>query len=184
MKIFFDTEFYDRGGSLDVTHDLISIGLVSETGAELYIENRACDHSIVSPAFSFGGRVMSEEDMTWMRTNVLSKLDTNPTKGLWSSQIAPAITAFVGDEKPEFWAYFGAYDWVLLCKLFGGLLKLPKGWPHLFRDLRWLMDQYSVHKGLPGCPQQDPATQHHALHDAKWERDVYLWIQSHATSDK
>jgi hypothetical protein len=178
MKIFFDTEFYDVGYRLNVPEDLISIGLVTEGGEELYIENQLCDHEGKTRV------AWKEEDKAWMKANVLPKLSRDPKDSFWGSDIASEIRTFVGDEKPEFWAFYGAYDWVFLCKLFGGLLKLPKGWPRLFHELKWYMDANGVEKGMSFCPKQDPATQHHALHDAKWERDVYLWIDANQNSQR
>jgi len=173
MKIFFDTEFYDQGTRLDSETHLISIGLVTEYGRELYIENASCDHE--TP------KVFSHDGGLWMKEHVLSRLTNSPGVLVRSEDMAQKIVEFIGDEKPEFWAYFGAYDWVLFCKLFYGLLNLPKGWPHLFRELKWFMEEHGVSKSSLGCPKQDPATQHHALHDAKWERDVYRWIKGRGT---
>lgn len=54
------------------------------------------------------------------------------------SQMRAALIEFVGDEPAEFWAYFAAYDWVVLCQMRDGLLNLPENWPRFVQDLAWL----------------------------------------------
>lgn len=43
--------------------------------------------------------------------------------------------------QPEFWAYFGDYDWVLLCSLFGTMMDLPEGFPMYCCDVKQLLDE-------------------------------------------
>jgi hypothetical protein len=84
--------------------------------------------------------------------------------------------------KPEFWAYYGDYDWVVLCQLFGTMMDLPKGWPMMCMDLK----QLAVHLGCSMLPPQymtDFNPEHHALNDARWTKYahdwVYEWSQQH-----
>lgn len=151
MKIFFDTEFIEDGKTID----LISIGLVREDGAELYLESSECE--------------LSRAD-TWVREHVISKLDLRAPVD--REQMVQSLIEFAG-EKPEFWAYYAAYDWVALCQLFGKMIDLPLGWPMYCRDLKQLQaDRFPD----VSFPQQDPATEHHALSDARWLRNSYLWL--------
>ena len=88
---------------------------------------------------------------------------------LWKSreQIKNDLIEFIGDDKPEFWAYYADYDHVTLCQLFGTMMELPKGWPMYTKDLKQLLDD-------KGNPKQDkPENEHHALADARWVKDVY-----------
>lgn len=155
MKIWFDTEFFERPGSID----LISIGLVSEDGRELYRENADFDWTKV-PADH------------WIQTNVrphlaVSKNDVRYLKA--PAGIARDILTFIGDEKPRFWGYFADYDWVLFCWLFGSMIDLPPSFPQFCRDLK----QWAV---LHGSPKLLPhtGTAHNALDDARWTRDAWI----------
>lgn len=145
MKIFFDAEFNEDGATID----LISIGLVREDGAALYLENAECDLTRCDD---------------WLQRNVIARLD-GPKRS--RVDMAKEIRAFAGDA-PEFWAYYGAYDWVALNQLYGRLLDVPKGWPKLCRDLK----QEALRFGL-ALPQPDPAFEHHALYDAQWTFEMY-----------
>lgn len=153
MKIWFDTEFIEDGKTID----LISIGLVREDGATLYLENAECNHGRASD---------------WVRENVLPHL-TNINR-MSRRHIATAIRAFAG-EKPEFWAYYADYDWVALCQLYGTMMDLPPGWPVFCMDLK----QWAVMLGDPKLPKQATA-EHHALTDALWTRKAWYALQEHS----
>jgi len=150
MKIWFDTEFIEDGKTID----LISIGLVREDGARFYAENKECDHGRADP---------------WVVKNVLEHLEGPVTQ--WTrAEIAEGIRVFAG-EKPEFWAYYADYDWVVLCQLYGRMIDLPTGWPMYCRDLKQEADRLGV-----TLPKQK-TTEHHALADARWTRDAWLWLR-------
>lgn len=151
MKIWFDTEFIEDGKTID----LISIGMVREDGAVLYFENRECDFSKASD---------------WVKQNVLPHITS--AEDVWRSraEIAGTIVEFAG-EKPEFWAYYADYDWVVLCQLFGRMIDLPKGWPMYCRDVKQLCDTM----GGPKLPEQT-STEHDALADAKWTKEAWDFL--------
>lgn len=151
MRIWFDTEFIEDGRTID----LLSIGMVREDGAMLYLEN-------VEAELSKAG--------DWVQNNVISQLDWS-RHGYTRAEITKAIVFFVGGHKPEFWAYYGAYDWVALCQLFGPMIDLPKGWPMYVRDLK----QYADLCGNPRLPEQT-TKKHHALNDALWTRVAFNWL--------
>lgn len=151
MKIWFDTEFIEDGSTID----MISIGMVREDGATLYLENRDCDHSRASD---------------WVKANVLPHLQGGP--GLNRAGIGDAVRVFAG-EKPEFWGYYADYDWVVLCQLYGTMMDLPKGWPMFCLDIK----QMAVSIGDPRLPEQGKG-EHHALADAKWNRIAYDFLAS------
>lgn len=151
VQIFMDTEFNEQGGNID----LISIALVNEMGRELCLTSSEFD-------------LEAAKAKPWLVENVLSKL---PPQALWKTrkEIVAEIIRFVGnDPKPRFWAWFGAYDWVLFCQLFGGMLNLPKKWPQHVLDLK----QEHVLAGSPRLPLQMEG-EHDALEDAKWNRVVH-----------
>ena len=157
MKYFLDTEFNEDGRTID----LISIALVCEDGREFYAINRDAELHRVND---------------WVRKNVLPHL---PSYGstLWKPrrEIAHALTMFVnlGQGKPEFWGYYADYDWVILCQCFGTMMDLPEGWPKFCRDLK----QLSVDLGSPKHPP-DPEGEHDALIDARWNRDLYNFLDN------
>jgi len=96
----------------------------------------------------------------WLRHNVLPHL-TGPE--LPASEIARGIKEFVG-EYPEFYASYGAYDWVLMCQTFGGLLNLPQSW-------QWIYSE-TFPFNLPSVERVGP--EHHALADAETLRKAYI----------
>jgi hypothetical protein len=151
MRIWFDTEFIEDGKTID----LISIGMVREDGASFYAENSECDHSKASQ---------------WVKDNVLTHLQGG--HNVWNRHdMAEYLVAFAG-QKPEFWAYFADYDWVVLCQLFGTMMDLPKGWPRYCRDVKQLCDMV----GNPELPAQ-MTTEHHALADAAWTKKAWEYLQ-------
>lgn len=171
MRLFIDTEFIDDG----VTVDLISIGIVAEDGREFYAEVEDVDLSKASD---------------WVKENVIPHLwHRQPNKAKYNawvrdegfgglfchSELAREIKSFVGDDpKPEFWAYFADYDWVAFCQIFGTMMDLPKGFPMFCNDIK----QWAVMLGDPQLPEQGKG-EHHALEDARWVRDAYLFLQSY-----
>ena len=46
---------------------------------------------------------------------------------------------------PVFYAYFGSYDWVAFCWLFGKMIDLPKGFPMYCKDLKQIYDKAIDH---------------------------------------
>lgn len=99
--------------------------------------------------------------------------------------------------KPEFYGYYADYDWVLFCSLFGTMMQLPKGFPMYCIDLKQMIDAKcdSINKEVqltsPGTPlvthksmkENNPfypkqTNEHNALADAKWNLELYKFLQS------
>lgn len=154
MRFWFDTEFIDDGRTIE----LLSIGIVAEDGREYYAEPEECDLERAGP---------------WVRKNVFRHLYREGAIERRAA-IAEQIKVFVGP-RPEFWAYYGAYDWVALCQLYGTMMDLPKGWPMYVRDVQQLIDEGERPVALPGNEGRD----HHALDDARWTRKVWQAIQAY-----
>lgn len=148
MRIFFDTEFIEDGRTIE----LISIGMVRADGVELYLESSECDLSRAGP---------------WVQEHVLPKLRPHCSK-FTRKEIAAAIVAFVEDSgsAPEFWADYAAYDWVVLCQLFGDMMKLPPSWPRWCRDLQQVLAQTSD-PDIVALAKLEGADPHNALGDAR-----------------
>ena len=144
-RIFFDTEFLEDGKTID----LISIGMVRDDGEAYYAQRAECDLE----------RVKAHP---WLSENVVPHLGS-----LWipAEQMRQEIRAFAG-LNPEFWAYYGDYDWVVLCQLFGTMMDLPPTWPMYCRDLKQLLDEQEIE--APPAPEDE----HSALADAHWGMGV------------
>ena len=153
MKIYFDTEFYENGKTIE----LISIGAVREDGQTYYAETIDAGWLIGKDA--------------WLRENVKIHLPHDQKKE--KSIIAQELKEFVG-ENPEFWAYYADYDWVVLCQLFGRMIDLPKGWPMFCRDLKQLA--VDIEFDTNNLPQMDPNKEHHALNDALWNQEIHNFL--------
>jgi hypothetical protein len=98
----------------------------------------------------------------------------------------------VFSEKPEFYAYFADYDWVVFCQLFGKMIDLPNEFPMFCIDLKQELDNKADRLRLPNTelskeqmietikgtvnyPKQ--TNEHHSLEDAKWVKELYKFLQ-------
>ena len=150
MKYWIDTEYIERAYTLD----LISIGLVAEDGREFYAESSEVDWSKAS---------------RWTLQTVRPQL-TGPA--MPREEIGYGVHRFTDhDEKPVFWGYFPAYDWVAFSWLFGGLNDLPFHYPQLCLDIK----QWAIELGDPELPQQSEP-RHNALADARWTRQAWAFL--------
>jgi hypothetical protein len=167
MRYFIDTEFIDNGRTVD----LISIGIVAEDGRELYIEVEDIDWAKADPwvienvrAFMWSHEQPPEIFENWL-------LDKKHAGGLMAHEdIAGVIEDFCNPAKygyPQFWAWYGSYDWFLMCQIFGGFLKVPDMWPNMTNDLK----QTHVRLGQPPLPKQQ-GKKHNALEDARWNKRI------------
>lgn len=194
MRYWFDTEFVERGPHYPIA--LVSIGIVAEDGREYYAQSY------------YGLSAAIHHD--WVRENVIPHLahmsltvERKPTKrrgGLfhletcghedvtlhpdcpWRSldMLADDIRAFMDPEtygKPEIWAYYADYDWVVFAQIFGAMVDLPKGFPMYCRDLK----QWADMLGNPTLPKQESG-EHHALADARWNRQAWEFLAALAAS--
>ncbi len=144
MKYFFDTEFIDY-----IQPVPISLGIVSEDDREYYAEFAKVDWSL-----DFDG---------WHAENTRPHLLGQSKTAIL---IAREVEEFVrNDHDPEFWGYVCAYDWVVLCGLFGRMIDRPATWPSYANDLKpWANRLGVTHKPVP-----EGAT-HNSLADARGNR--------------
>lgn len=162
-RVYYDTEFIEDGRTID----LISIGIVTDDGREYYAVNRDAPWK----------RIKRHD---WLRENVLPSLPQ--PHGDWILEapkrwpinfmdplvkrrdvIAREVRDFLLDiADRELWAWYGAYDHVVLCQLWGSMVDLPDGIPMWTNDLR----QEAERLGNPRLPEQ-PSGVHNALEDAR-----------------
>lgn len=153
--IFFDTEFMDDGKTIE----MLSIGLVKQDNTTYYAEPEEANIFKANP---------------WVKENVLPLMDGPKKPRL---QIRDELVEWCGYD-PIFWTYFGAYDWVALCQLFGTMLDVPnrtRNWPMFNMDIQQL--RVLIHPGMP-LPKHI-GRQHHALDDAIWTKDCYNYLMKY-----
>lgn len=163
MKWFIDTEFYEEGGDGVMRIEWISIGMCNvDRSIEFYAENDDFDWS----------RVPSDH---WLQENVRPHLEQSkfPDIAMSSREVAECIEDMVGP-KPEFYGWFCDYDWVVLCSMFGRMVDLPDHFPRFCRDLKQTTKELHIDKS--DLPRQDDE-EHHALNDAQWNADVYVYTK-------
>lgn len=168
-KIFYDSEFT----GLTQTTELISIGLITESGESFYAEftdfNRAgCDD--------------------WLKDNVLihcRHLDKNVPGAseikdqaieVWGDKnyVTHQLTLWLNQFKQiEIWADCHAYDWVLFCQLYGGAFGIPGHIHYMPGDIATVFrlkgldpdtnrEEFALQSGL-----SIPSQKHNALWDAR-----------------
>ncbi len=163
MKIFYDTEFLEDGKTIA----LISIAMVAEDGREYYAVNRKMP-------------VRRIKKHPWLMANVVPSLPKGhgerrlsvPKRWLFDyadpcvkrpDQIARDVRRFIlGTPDRQLWAWYGAYDHVLLSQLWGRMIDHPEGVPIWTNDLK----QEAERLGSPKMPEQ-ASGEHNALADAR-----------------
>ncbi len=158
-RYVYDTEFIEDG----TTIELVSIGVVSEDGTrELYAVSTEFDPAKAIP---------------WVRTNVLDQLPS-PSSPAYASRagIRDRLLEFLTAEpgEIELWAWYGAYDHVVLCQLWGAMRALPRALPRFTHDLRQRWEDV----GSPPLPPE-PANAHDALADARHNLARWRVIAQH-----
>jgi len=195
IKYFIDTEFVERGPDYPI--DLISIGIVSSDGRELYAQSVEFDH-----------RKASE----WVKDNVLVHLQSclwanvthvNPQHSYvnelnyhkghgqcvdqqrgrihncpWRTreQLKRNVLSFMDIEaygEPELWGWITGYDYVTFCQIFGTMMDLPPGYPHYIKDLQHVLDERGISDDE--LPEQEEGL-HNALHDARHLKRLWGYI--------
>lgn len=161
MKYFYDTEFYEDGERIH----LISIGIVAEDGRELYLENGDFDWDMVPSDH-------------WIQENVRPHL-RGYSAWCTKQEIAEHVKSFICQSNPydytsnRLYGYYVAYDHVVLAQLFGRMVDMPKGMPWFSNDLKQMIEHDPHRLGNVVDTIKYQGTQHHALTDARWNRDLY-----------
>lgn len=186
MHYYLDTEFIEDGSTID----LISIGIVAEDGREYYAINYNCDFSkadywVLENVLKPMGLDLKGFYYDPSSPDASSAYRESYSNAKTKSQITHEVAMFSGcdakthpwgieyyvperNEKPEFWANYGASDWVAFYQLWGRLIDLPDGFPWYFNELKQEANRiggYPTH-----IPNED---KHNALADARWNKRAY-----------
>ena len=178
MKVFFDTEFT----GLKQDTDLISIGLVSETGETFYAELNDFDMSKVDD---------------WIKNNVIKNLRFDPmhcdvyyrqTRSKFGDTysfemvgkrhwVAYNLRQWLRQwDRVEMWSDCLAYDWVLFCQLFGGAFDIPDNVYYIPFDICTMFKMKGIDPDVNReefAGVTDEKEKHNALHDAEVIRSCY-----------
>lgn len=176
----YDTEFLEDGSTIE----LISIGIVADDGREYYAVNseapwkRIAKHRwLVDNVVPSLPQLHGDARLHLGRKGPLGILDWHHPDFKKKRGIATDVQRFLlgGDTLPELWAYYGAYDHVVLCQMWGRMIDLPSGVPMFTRDLQ----QEIARIGLE--PPEQESGLHNALADARWVRDSLAWLERQAS---
>lgn len=197
MKYFYDCEFLEDGRTIEP----ISIGIVTEDGREYYA---VFEEIIFNDAVK--ERIRSDR---WLMENVIPHLPLREHRGYeftlssgngkWgnfhldhdSLLVLPRrviknwVRDFIlGPGKPvELWAYYGAYDHVMLSQLFGRMIDWPTGMPMWTNDIVQLAEWAGIDGETRILPAQ-AGTEHNALEDARWVRDAWNHLNTIMKEDR
>jgi hypothetical protein len=168
MRYCIDTEFWERPGHIN----WISIGIVREDGKEFYAENSNFPWNWLEQcAKGLHEQFENPDTPKWLLENVRPHLRGGDAL-MDTAQVKEALGEFTLDsdyvihgKQPKFWAWYGAYDWVVFCWLFGRMIDLPEHFPMYVRDFRHVCEQYDI-RGKDLAPAV-AGTDHDALADAR-----------------
>jgi len=172
MKYFIDTEFHEHKKPVKFlgitikkvwTIDLISIGIKCEDGREYYAINRDLDLKYATkdswlkknvidklPAKRelyppHGSPRLWQESMRWLPMEQIKQevIDFCGGKSeITNDYDGKPYYEYKNNDLPEFYGYYGSYDWVVFCWIFGRMLDLPNGFPMYIKDLKQMLDEY------------------------------------------
>lgn len=186
-RYYLDCEFVDNSKTIE----LISIGIVCSDGREYYAISKEfnpyaandwvkenvllylpprevnCSDPSISP------RIKSDHLAWKSRQRIKEDLMLFFAGG----EINPSQDQHLDWDKAikdiEIWTYYGSYDHICLCQLFGTMMDLPTAFPMYTMDLK----QWSRQLGDPELPQQTEG-EHHALSDARHNKVMWEFLHN------
>jgi hypothetical protein len=186
-RVFYDLEFLENGSTIDP----ISIGMVDDQGREYYAVNELAPWGLIEQHPWLMANVVpslpqladAPASPNLRRTNPCGVDVDDPSVRL-PGRIATDVRDFLlldgpnlddlsGGPNVELWAWYGAYDHVALCQLFGTMADLPRGIPMWTNDIR----QEAHRAGNPALPEQ-PDGVHNALADARHNQVRFNALQA------
>lgn len=177
MRVFYDVEFVERGPQLPIQP--ISFGFVREDGEELYVINEESLSNLMRhPWLSINvAPSLPIQDDQRSEGHFITQWDVNHAEYanvLALDFLVQTVYKFLVETPSlELWAYYGHYDHVVLCQLFGSMADLPPGIP------MWTHELQQVIESDPGVvlPPQ-PLVTHHALLDARWNHEAFMALEA------
>lgn len=184
-RIYYDTEFIDDGDTIE----LISIGMVNDKGEEYYGINadlslwrlRSLSWHMENTIPSLPIALRPGDDIEWVPEH------SDWPKVRSKTRIRDDVYDFLkaSKENPkddiELWAWFGAYDHVVLAQLWGPMVNLPvQTVPMYTNDLKQEMTRKEKlgHPRLRfDMPMMSEGTVHNALDDARLLKKRYEWLE-------
>ncbi len=146
MRYFIDAEYQwnpDEG-----TLYPLSIALVADDGREFY--------AVIDPLFR-------DDWSPFLVDRVLPVLAAlGETTVMIPTEAKRQIAKLIGDDTPEFWGDYSAFDYVVLSMLMGEFEDWPEGWPMHINDMQ--------QDAIPSVASEIP---HNALSDARAVRDAW-----------
>lgn len=117
-----------------------------------------------------------------IRAELLLYILDNDGEGLadWNGSYVDYLNLLMKEEirgyKPKFFTYFGSYDWVVFCWIFGRMIDLPKSFPMYTLDLKQFMWEAGLTTDWKREVVPEPEDSHSAIADARWNRELFLAI--------
>lgn len=191
------------------TIDLISIGMVSELGDSYYGISKEFNlkeawyrqdadgsfwirENVLLPIYN--KLILLEPGLTTEPFSLSYLKDLIKDYGKTREQIAEDILMLVRTvqiklnetlDPVQFFGYYSAYDHVALCWLFGKMIDLPIGFPMYTTDLKQIYDEINSKipernlNKYPDYPVQAQDTYHDALADARWNLELFKFLNTH-----
>jgi hypothetical protein len=157
--------------------------VVAEDGREYYAVSNEFDtravaandwlmHNVMKSIDHETFVVTDGEGMPFVRQLFLTDPAAKPRK-----EIAEDIVNFIGDDShADLLAWYCAYDHVCLCQLFGKMIDLPDNIPMQTDDIKTLLKRAERKVGHRIQLPRQPAGNHNALEDARWNIVRYNYI--------
>ena len=137
-RYFLDTEFIEDGKTID----LVSIGMISDSGKEYYAINAECNfdranqwvQDNVFPAI--GVKLIGEfNQIKFSEDRALNEYYKD------KKTIAEELKQFILQEYSEgeelqIWGDYSHYDYVVVCQLYGEMARLPQEFPYYCFDVQ------------------------------------------------
>lgn len=162
-NIFLDTEFMEDGETIKP----LSLGFVTETNKTLYMVITDVDH---------------DEANEFVKENVIPYLHRDEATYCTRKEAGPIIKDWIRNtsngKRIKFWANYGAYDWVLLCQLFGPMVDLPIGWPMYCNEIQQELRNKGYYRASDLPELTTVKVPHNCLDDAKGVKERYEWLRS------
>lgn len=176
MKYWYDAEF-EEAGTVIIP---ISLGIVSEDDRELYLINTEYMQSYIDLE-GYHWRGNPSIITPWLCQNVCDKISQDEVNvfGLGYEDWGLEIEAFISNDgnivsrkDVELWGWYGAYDHVMLCQVYGTMIQLPEPIPMFTNEIEQLRKgEEELERDLDRFPL------HNALSDAKYQRALYQhWL--------